>query len=208
MSSARNGHDRAYRDLTRRLRFDDWASIAARGEPGAGATPTSPIIEGGHSGRRFVLLAGFTLILIWGMSYVVFRDWRARYRARALYGATHVVRAIDPLDAIVPAGVDPAAWRDAVDQTRAMLITVTSSNLLDVKDMNRLRTELDGYVTQACQDPAAAVSKLAEIWNHMTDRAEFLLKDTRSIDGDRHPRPKILPPKPEKPRARTSKSAG
>jgi hypothetical protein len=208
MSSARNGQDQTYREPSRRLRFDDLASIAARDDPGAGAASSHALLGRGHSGRRFVLVAGLALLLLWGMLYVVFRDWRARYRARALYGASHVVPAIDPLAALAPAGVDPAAWRDAVDQTRTMLTTVTSSNLLDVHDMDRLRAEVDGYVARARQDPETALVVLAEIWNDMADRAEFLFKDNRSKDGDRHPRPKILPPKRDKPRARPSRSAG
>ena len=99
----------------------------------------------------------------------------------------------------MPPNVDPVAWRDAVDQTRAMLITVTGSNLLDVKDMDRLRVELSQHV-RACvrAQPATALGELAEIWNEVADRGEFLLRDSRSLSGDRHPRPKILPPRPLK----------
>ena len=115
-----------------------------------------------------------------------------------MYGATQVVPAIDPLRSIVPPNVDRAAWRDAVDQTRAMLLTVTGSNLLDVKDMERLRAELSQHVDRARDHPEAAVGELAAIWNHVADRGEFLLRDSRSLSGDRHPRPKFLPPRPVK----------
>jgi hypothetical protein len=126
--------------------------------------------------------------------YLIFRDWRARYRERAMYGATQVVPAINPLEAIVPANVKPVAWRDAVSQTRAMLMTVTSSNLLDVKEMQKLRTELDQSVRRAQGQPETACRELAGVWDAIGERAEFLLKDGRSESGDRHPRPKILPP--------------
>jgi len=149
-----------------------------------------------------VLIAGLVLMVIWGVLWVIFRDWRVRYRARAAYGATHVVAAIDPLEAIVPADVDPDAWRDAVRQTRAMLMTVTSSNLLDIQEMERLRGELDQFVARARAHPETGRLELAAIWNELGDRGEFLFKDSRSLSGDRHPRPKILPLKPEKPRAR------
>jgi len=203
MSGARNGQDRAFRQPSRRLRFDDLATIVAGHKPGGSATVKSAMTERGCSGRRFVLVTGFTVLLSWGMLYLVFHDWRERYRQRALYGATQVIPAIDPLQAIVPVGVDPAAWRDAVSQTRAMLLTVTSSNLLNVKEMTNLRIELDQLVARANGHPEAAMGELAEIWNQMTDRAEFLFKDSRSKDGDRHPRPKILPPKPERRQARS-----
>jgi hypothetical protein len=142
------------------------------------------------------------LLVIWGLLWVIFRDWRLRYRARAAYGATQVVPAIDPLGTILPAGVDPDAWRDAVRQTRAMLTTVTSSNLLDIEELERLRGELDRFVARALAHPENGQRELAAIWNELADRAEFLFKDSRSANGDRHPRPKILPPRPAKPRTR------
>ncbi len=204
MSTLGNGQHRGHRDPTRRLRFDALTSSVAHHTvtlSPARWTQTAVIVPRGHSGRRFVLVAGLMLLVIWGVLWVIFRDWRVRYRARAAYGATHVVPAIDPLGAIVPAGVDPGAWRDAVRQTRAMLTTVTSSNLLDIKELERLRGELDQFVTRALADPENGNRELAAIWNELADRAEFLFKDSRSANGDRHPRPKILPPRPAKPRS-------
>jgi hypothetical protein len=199
MSNARNGQDQADRDLTRRLRFDDLGAIVTWNSPGPTEASTSGKVPGGHSGQRFVLAAGMTVLLIWGTLYLIFRDWRAKYRERAQYGVTQVVPAIEPLRDVTPPGVDMALWRDAVDQTHAMLITVTGSNLLDVNDMNELRSELAQHVRRACAQPVTALSELAEIWNNVADRGEFLLRDSRSLSGDRHPRPKILPPRPPKP---------
>jgi hypothetical protein len=198
MLNARNGQNQPDRHPARRLRFDDLGAIVLRNSPGPTATPETEVLGGGHSGRRFVLAAGVTVLLIWGMLYVGFREWRAKYRERARYGATQVVPAIEPLLALVPPHVDHIEWHDAVEQTRAMLITVTGSNLLDVKDMDNLRIELSQHVRRACAQPATAVGELAEIWNEVADRGEFLLRDSRSVSGTRHPRPKILPPKPPK----------
>jgi len=205
MSTQPNGLHHDFRDPARRLRFDDLTSVMSRhtwrSDPMSTAA-TAEMLPRGHSGRRFVLVAGLILLVIWGVLYLIFRDWRTRYRERAAYGAIHVVPAIDRLEAIVPANVNPDAWRDAVRQTRAMLITVTSSNLLDIEEMDRLRAELDQFVAQVQADPDTGLSELAAIWNEMAERAEFLFRDDRSPDGERHPRPKILPPRPEKPRAK------
>jgi len=205
MSIQPNGEHQAYRDPTRRLRFDELTSIMSHRTSGSGparTAATAELLPCGHSGRRFVLVAGLMVLVIWGVLFVIFRDWRARYRARAAYGATHVVPAIDPLEAIVPANVNADEWGDAVRQTRAMLMTVTSSNLLDIKEMERLRAELDQFVARARAHPDTGPHELAAIWNEMAERAEFLFRDNRSSDGVRHPRPRILPPRPEKPRVR------
>jgi hypothetical protein len=196
---------------SRRLRLDELpANVTwsyARGSEPKGATATTPRDEQGHSGRRFVLVSGVVLLTIWGMLYLLFRDWRARYHKRALYGASYVVPAIDPMARLEPPDVAPEAWRNAVAQTRSMLLTVTSSNLLDEKQMRELQTELEGAAKRSLADPQRAVTELATIWNNIADRGEFLLKGSRSPAGDRHPRPKILPPRPAKPAARPSQDA-
>ena len=95
------------------------AAIVVRNSPGPADNAPAETLSRGHSGRLFVLGAGLTLLLIWGTLFLVFRDWRARYRERAYSGAAQVVSAIDRLRSIVPPNVDPAVWHDAVDQTRA-----------------------------------------------------------------------------------------
>ncbi len=156
----------------------------------------SPWLPRSHSGRRFVIMAGIAVLLIWGVLYLVFREWRARYRERAAYGVSQVVPAIDPMGEILPPDVSPESWRDAVRQTHAMLQTVTASNLLDIGEMRALRDELDQAVGRARARPETAVAELAGVWNAIADRAEFLLRDSRSRSGDRHPRPALLPPRP------------
>jgi hypothetical protein len=201
MSTAHNGYHRENHDPNRRLRFDNLASVVTGDSAGTNSgrvTATAELLPRGHSGRRFVLVAGFAVLLIWGALYLIFREWRAKYRERAAYGLTQVVPAIDPLSEIAPPAVDSRAWRDAVQETHALLVTVTGSNLLDIKDMQQLRAELARAVARARSDPETAVRELAAIWNTLSDRAEFLLKDSRSASGERHPRPKILPPRPKK----------
>jgi len=154
-----------------------------------------------------VLVSGLVLLAIWGTLYLLFRDWRARYQKRAQYGASYVVPAIDPMVRIDPPDVAPEAWREALAQTKAMLVTVTSSNLLDEKQMRELQIALDGAARRSLADPKRAVTELAIIWNSIADRGEFLLKDSRSASGVRHPRPKILPPRPAKPAPRPGQDA-
>ena len=72
--------------------IDDLAAIVLRNSPGPNTTTASEVVKGGHSGRWFVLAAGMTVLVIWGTLYLVFRDWRAKYRERALYGATKSFR--------------------------------------------------------------------------------------------------------------------
>ena len=74
-----------------------------------------------------------------------------------------------------------------------MLLTVTGSNLLDIKAMDSLRNELAQHVRQASGKPDTALRELAEIWNEAADRGEFLFRDSRSQSGRRHPRPKVIP---------------
>jgi hypothetical protein len=161
---------------------------------GAGTrTAAMPWPGRGTSGRRFVILAVIAVLVIWGSLYLVFREWRARYRERAAFGASQVAPAIDAFADVRPPDVDPARWRDAVARTHAMLVTITGSNLLGRSEMQDLRAELDGAVARAKAHPEAAVAELAAIWDDMSERGEFLLRDTRSLTGERHPRPEILP---------------
>ncbi len=160
----------------------------------AGGMSPSPDVPPGHSGR-YVVVAGVLLVLVtWGGLYLAFRDWRARYRERALFGAGHVATAIDPMAAVVPAGVPPEAWREAVSETHAMLVTVTASNLLDMAALRALRAEVAARAARA--RPETALSELAGLWDDIHDRAGPVL--------DRHPRPGLLPP----PRSKQSPSRG
>jgi hypothetical protein len=177
---------------SRRFRFDDLTSTLVR--PSVSATDNSS----DHSGRRLVLVAGATILFLWGTLYLVFRDWRTRYRARAEFGATHVAPVIDGLAEIAPPGVNGQDWRIAVQETHSMLVSVTGANLLDLQQMQLLRVELEQAVARARGRPETARDELARVWNTISDRAEFLLQEGSSGRRKGHPRPAILPPRPVK----------
>jgi hypothetical protein len=202
MPTAHNGHHDG--PAPRRLRFDDLASTLVR--PPARPGPFVPSTR--HSGRRLVLVAGCAFLLLWGALYLVFRDWRQRYRARAAYGATQVAPVIDALADAVPPGVNPDEWKGAVRDTHALLITVTGANLLDLKEMRSLRGELEQVVARARARPDSAREELAGVWDRIEDRAGFVLRDARSASGERHPRPGILPPPPKKEPGRLTGRSG
>jgi hypothetical protein len=200
MTTTRNGQPPGSQKRVRKLRFDDLASSSGGNTSGSrhSEIPATGDAVEGHSGRKFVIVAALVVLATWGGLYLAFRTWRTRYLERAAYGASHVVSAIDPLKEVVPPGTEPRAWRDAVDRTHAMLMTVVGSNLLDVDEMDKLRTELDRSVKRVLDHPESGRDELAAIWNAMADRAEFLFQDSRSPTMDRHPRPKILPARPVK----------
>jgi hypothetical protein len=200
MARAPNGRNDGFGLPSRRIAPDD-LEMALTGE-GADAPEYdfSVMAEGeqSHSGRRFVVVAAIVVLLTWGGLYLAFQRWRENYRERAAYGASHVVSAVDPLKEITPPDVDPAAWRDAVAKTHAMLLTVVASNLLDLDEMDKLRLELDEFVARVRAHPETGKTELATIWNEMADRAEFLFQDSRDPTRNRHVRPKILPARPPK----------
>ncbi len=189
MASRPNGYQDG--SASRRFRFDDLTSTTVQPPAPAGASSH-------HSGRRLVLVAGATILILWGSLYLIFRDWRSRYRARADFGATQVAPVIDALAEIAPPGVNGQAWRDAVRETHSMLVSVTGANLLDIRQMQSLRAELDQAVARARAHPETARDELAGVWNDISDRAEFLLQEGSSGRRRSHPRPAILPPRPIK----------
>lgn len=198
MSSSRNGRPADPDDPGRRLRYDDLPAVAerpyARGARRTTAEDaTTPARGPGHSGRAFVTIAAIAVLVLWGGLYLAFREWRARYRQRAEYGAAQVAPAIGPLAVLTPPGVDPASWRDAVARTQAMLLTVTASNLLGLDELRGLGDEIRRAVARSQARPETAVAELAAIWDDMSERGEFLLRDLRPLKADRHPRPSILP---------------
>jgi hypothetical protein len=162
-------------DAPRRLRLDEFASARPFVDLTAGSS---------YSGRRVVIGLVLMVLFLWGVLFLVFRDWRTRYRARAAFGATQVATAIDPLAAVVPEGVSPEDWRQAVADTHRMLVTITSANLLDRAQMEGLRAEIAAIVARARPDSSRAA--LARLWDDLAARAGPIL------DEQRHPRPKLL----------------
>lgn len=195
MSQVPNGHQDGFRPYRPGPGPDHSGSLRAR--------PPAPAFgqDSGHSGRRLVVVACLTILMLWGSIYLVFRDWRQRYRVRASLGATQVAPVVDALAESQPPGVDAQAWRDAVRETHAMLVSVTAANLLDLKQMEALRDELKQIVDRARNHPETACDELASIWNAMADRAEFVLQEGTSGRKQGHPRPAILPPREGKAKA-------
>lgn len=184
MATVRDGQGNGNpgRDPARRLRLDPRAK---RREIGRAL-----------SGRRFVLLSAVVLALLWGGLYLVFRDWRARHRELAAYGRAHVAAAIDPLADLRPPGVDPQAWRKAIDATRRMLADVTASGLLDRPGLDALRDDVQARVSAARARPESAVEILSKLWDDMSRRTK--------LRTDLVPRPKLL----EEPVTRTGMPRG
>jgi hypothetical protein len=145
-------------------------------------------LEGGVSGRLVVTAAVLGVLVLWGGLFLAFRHWRTDYRERAAFGLARVVKAVDPLATIVPSpDVDPAAWRAAVSETRALLVTLTASNLLDRPGMAALGAEIDARVSRARARPATAPAELAALWDDLEARAGPVVA--------RHRRPAALPAK-------------
>ncbi len=104
-----------------------------------------------------------------------------------------VLPAINPLAKLAPPGVNASAWRNAVGDTRSLLTTVIGSNLLNLREMEGLRTEIQQIVQRVRAQPGTACLELAAIWDSIGERGEFLLVDSRSATGERHTRPRLLP---------------
>lgn len=182
MTTTRNGNSGNH--PTRRLRFD---ASTSRLVTGPETRPTS-----NHSGRRLVTAAVLSILFLWGSLYLVFRDWRARFRERSAFGKSYVATAVDPLVHVVPAGVDPAEWRRAVSATHDMIVTLTGSNVLSLNEMKNLRGEL--AMRTARTRPETARDELTAIWKDLGNRAGPIV--------NRHKLPEILKdslPKPKGP---------
>ncbi len=188
----------------RRWRFD--------GQPGPdpddrspGAVPPAP----GASGRRAVGTIVAAVLTLWLGLDLAFRGWKARYRARADFGATRVAPAVDPLADLVPPGISPDDWRAAVADTRAMLVALTGSGVLDESRMEDLRRDLAARVAGA--RPETALRALAALWDDLELKAGPVIAPDRAPPpaGSRHAarhrrpaRPRILGPSPAPPAAK------
>ena len=197
----------------RRVRVDRWEGDSVIPVPLPLTRPLAAVPDRGGratSGRVFVTAAVLTVLVVWASLYWTFRQWRSRYRERAAFGARHVADAVAPLATVVPAGelpafvraagcagaapalawasplgARPADWRRAVGETRAMLVTLTASNLLDVPRMRALGDAIARDVAAARPETARAV--LAAVWDDAERRAGPVVRA-------RHPRPRLLPP--------------
>ena len=139
------------------------------------------------SGRWFVIGAALTIALIWAIVFAVFREWRARHRELAAFGAREVAPLVDPLAAMVPPNVEPRRWRNAVASTRGMLVAATASGTIDRDEMQRLR---DALVARFARDtPATVADDLAALWDQMGQRVGPIITGQPS-------RPPFCPPRP------------
>ncbi len=139
------------------------------------------------SGRVLVMTIVVVVLLAWGSLNLVFRQWRTRYLERRAYAERVIVERVEPLAKLVPPDANPDAWRTAVADTRAMLKTVTDSNMLTPPRIESLSAEISDLVRDARPDTARA--RLAAVW----DLAEA---GAGPIVTSRHDRPTLLPPRP------------
>jgi hypothetical protein len=164
-----------------------------------GDAPSEQVRGRVHSGRVFLVIAALSLVVVTGVLGLMFRDWRARYRALADYGARHVAPTIDALADQVPPGVKPDQWKLAVSDTHAMLERLTAAGLLDRKRMEALRAEVAARVANAQADPETAVGELARLWDDMEAKAGPILLRGSTKPPNPPKRPALLPrPKKKK----------
>jgi hypothetical protein len=141
------------------------------------------------SGRVLVIGLVISVLALYGGLSLAFRQWRAGYEARAEFGRRVVAPAVDPLAEILPAddrgAVSPAAWRDAVSQTHAMLVALTGSNVLDGPRLRALADEVTARVART--RPETAREDLAALWDLAAGGAGPVILS-------HYPRPSILRP--------------
>jgi hypothetical protein len=167
----------------RRWRLDDQI-------PRSSDNPSTPARA---SGRRAVLAIVAVVLTLWLGLDQAFRGWKARYMARAEFGATRVAPVIDPLAATLPPDVDPTAWRVAVADTHAMLLALTGSGVLDELQMDDLRRAIAAEVAGA--RPETARKTLADLWDDLERQAGPVIAPDQSHPpansrhATRNPRP-------------------
>jgi hypothetical protein len=154
-----------------------------------------PISKHELSGQRFVIAAALAMVIVVAVLTLVFRDWRARYRELAEFGAREVATKVDPIVEQVPPGIVPAAWQQAVADTHAMLVSVTASGILDRRAMEKLQADIAKRIERA--RPDTAITELTDLWDDMESKTGPLLtRDSDSNRGPRRPRrPALLAPK-------------
>ncbi len=143
-----------------------------------------------RSGRVFVIGAIITLATIWGTLFLVFRDWRARHRELAAFGASEVAPLVDSLADRVPPKVEAKLWREAVVATHGMLEAATASGTMDKPGMVKLRDEL--HERFAKTNSSTAVGELSNLWDEMEKRVGPVLTGQLSRPPFCPLRPKLL----------------
>jgi hypothetical protein len=141
------------------------------------------------------------VLVLWLGLDLAFRQWKARYRVLAEFGASKVAPVIDPLASMVPPDVPSTEWRVAVSETHAMLLALTGAGVLDESQMDDLRREIAARVAAARPETSRRI--LAELWDDLERKAGPVIAPDRvpppanSRHAARNPRParpKVLGP--------------
>jgi hypothetical protein len=172
-----NGDDRQ----GRRARAHGPKGVGSRREPVLASEPDGFW----SSGRVLVTALVLGTLVFWGSLQVAFRYWRAGYRERAAYGARYAAGALEPFATAVPSDVTPDAWRATVAATRAMLLTLTASNVLDDDGLQALAADVAARAARV--RPETARGELSTLWDDIEHRAAPIIRN-------RHPRPALLVP--------------
>jgi hypothetical protein len=137
----------------------------------------SGVVRGrGASGRGFVIVLA---LLLGGVSlalYLGFRQWKAEHVEWAAYGAERVATVVSPVAQRVPAGVTPEEWGKVVDAAKRVVVGLTASGALDIRQMRVLRGELQERFNGV--RPEGAAEALLGAWEELERRAGPVL--TRS----------------------------
>ncbi|HWE40472.1 MAG TPA: hypothetical protein VG406_28245 [Isosphaeraceae bacterium] len=150
----------------RRVRVDAWA--------GAGGFD---VLGPRFKGRRVVLGALLGVLVLWGALALAFRGWKARQLDRASYGARRVEAAIGPWERVEPPGIGPAAWREAVGASRALLVAVVGSGAMEKGGMDALADDVAGRVSAS--RPETAPTDLLRLWADLGRRAGPIVARSR-----------------------------
>lgn len=141
--------------VTKRFRTDP-------AEAGAGS-------KRGLSGRIVVPVLCISILALWAVLYLAFRDWRVRRAERAKVAARHVEETIIPLLAplldLRPEGITEPEWKDATSATAALLDRLASSGEYEPADLDRVRDDLAKLRANAVR--TTALADLVALWDRV-----------------------------------------
>ncbi|AMV40702.1 hypothetical protein [Planctomyces sp. SH-PL62] len=164
--------------------------------PDAPARPVEPPLRRGgpgFSGRRFVILSGVVIVLLWALLFLVFRPGLDRYKMRTDFGRKEVAPAVFELRKVQPPGVDSRAWDEAVRDAYGLVATTTESGTIDLDGQKALRDQIKAVAARAVEHPERAVDELAALWDDVAARARKARRPGEPEIDRRHPRPSIFP---------------
>jgi len=148
----------------------------------------------GYPGRRFVILSGVGVLLVWAILFVVMRPKLDRYKRQADFGRKEVAPTVYDLRKAHPPGVDPRAWEEAVRDAYGLVATTAGSGSLPMAEQEELRDRIKAVAARAAEHPDRAVAELADLWDSVAARARQVRRPGEPEVDRRHPRPSILPP--------------